>query len=159
MGGETHNGVEGALDFGNADVADPFLDAVGAGFVEGLVILYVIVDFGVGEGSEGYLGGIGGRFHALGIAYAYGGGNLVGFAGKEMQHLTRLVRAGRLAHDAALADYEGVGSDKYFVVGKRTVKTVGFAYGKGQGNHLGVHVGAPEVLLKVTVGIYLKINT
>ena len=37
--GEADDVEEGAFDVGDADVADPFLDAVGAGFVVGVVMV------------------------------------------------------------------------------------------------------------------------
>ena len=50
--GKAHHGVEGTLYFGDAHIADPFLDAIGARFVEGLEIIHVIDDFFVRQFVE-----------------------------------------------------------------------------------------------------------
>ena len=47
------NGRVTAVDAGNADVADPFLDGVSPGLVVGFVCIYIIGDFLVGEILEG----------------------------------------------------------------------------------------------------------
>lgn len=44
MDREAHNGVKRAFDSAHADRADPFLNSVSAGLVEGLVALDVMVD-------------------------------------------------------------------------------------------------------------------
>lgn len=56
LDGEAHDVVVGALDAGYADVAYPFLDAVGSGFVHWVELSDVMPDFFVGESLEGYVG-------------------------------------------------------------------------------------------------------
>ena len=55
-GGEAHDVVVGAFDAGDGGGADPFLDAVGAGFVVGLVAVYVVGDVRVGQFGEMHQG-------------------------------------------------------------------------------------------------------
>ncbi len=56
LDGETHDVEVAAVELRHADIAYPLLDAVGAGFVEGTVMGYVIVDFVVRERLEGDVG-------------------------------------------------------------------------------------------------------
>ena len=51
--GEAHNVVEGALDVRDANVADPLLYAVGARFVERMVVRHVVIYLAVRERCEG----------------------------------------------------------------------------------------------------------
>ena len=64
---EAHDRVEGTFDSGDADVAYPFLDAIGASFVEGLELVYVIEYFLVGQFIE-INAGLVGEGIAAGIA-------------------------------------------------------------------------------------------
>ena len=50
--GEAHDVVVAAVDAGDANHADPFLDAVGTGFVEGTVGVDIMDDFVVGQFAE-----------------------------------------------------------------------------------------------------------
>ena len=53
---EAHNIEIGALDAGDAHVADPLLDGICPGFVEWLVSIYVIRDFFLRKRLEPNLG-------------------------------------------------------------------------------------------------------
>lgn len=53
---KAHYVVIAAFDAGDADAADPFLDAVGPGFVQRVEIMDVEVNFPVGKGVEGDVG-------------------------------------------------------------------------------------------------------
>ena len=86
-GGEAHHVVVGAFDAGDGGGADPFLDAVGAGFVVGLVAVYIIGDVGVGQFGEVDQGTIGEAFHS---------GKIAGRAGND----ARGSDSGRLSNDA-----------------------------------------------------------
>ena len=58
MDGEAHDVEVRALHPRTGYIPDPFLDAIGTGFVEGPVFLYVIVNLFVGEFCEGDIGAI-----------------------------------------------------------------------------------------------------
>src|SRR5580704_17399204 len=44
--GQTHDVIEIAFDTADADDTDPFLDGIGAGFVEGVITIDITLDLG-----------------------------------------------------------------------------------------------------------------
>ena len=44
MDWKSHDGIEGAFDPANSPIAYPFLDTIGAGFIEWVVVADVLVD-------------------------------------------------------------------------------------------------------------------
>ena len=116
MYGEAHDVVVAAVDTFDGDGADPFLDAVGAGLVEGVVGVDVVadvfrVDVGegdVGEAGEALLPVFGGDCHA--------GAHRVGLAGEFGEHVDGLLLVAWFAVDFAVEDDNGVGCDDEFVV-------------------------------------------
>ena len=58
VNGEAHDVEVGAGHAGTSDVTNPFLHAVGAGFVEGTVFGDIMIDLGVGKVGEGDVGAI-----------------------------------------------------------------------------------------------------
>ena len=54
--GEAHDIEIRTADGGAADIAYPFLDAVGTGFVERLIAVYIIADLFVGQFFERHIG-------------------------------------------------------------------------------------------------------
>ncbi len=77
---ESHDVEVGAVDVFDADVAYPFLDAVGACFVEGVVGFDVVAYFIDGDVGECYVGGGGDCGLGVGGFDAYACDDLVGFA-------------------------------------------------------------------------------
>src|SRR5690606_16177590 len=58
MRGQSHHSKVRAFDLFDTDHADPFLDAVGTGLVQGLIFFNIIIDFFVGKLLETYAGGV-----------------------------------------------------------------------------------------------------
>ncbi len=81
-GGEAHHVVVGAINAGDGSGADPFLDAVGTGFVVGLVAVHIISDVCVRQFGEVHQGTVGETFHPIARADADAGGDGVGFSGE-----------------------------------------------------------------------------
>ena len=89
--GEAHDVVVAAVDAGDANHADPFLDAVGSGFVEGTVGVDIMDDFVVGQFAEIDIGTFGEVNGAFGGAEAYAGVDGVVAAGEGVEHVESLL--------------------------------------------------------------------
>ena len=124
---QPHDGVEGAFDGSDADVADPFLDAVGSCLVVGTVFLYVIGYFLIAERLEMHGGGVAEGDFTLQVTDGHGGDDLVALSRKVFQHSCCFLPAVRLAHDFVFAKDKGVGGNQNLVFGERSVKAVGLA--------------------------------
>ena len=145
MYGQAHDVEVGALEPGDADVAYPFLDAVGSGFVQGVVVVYVVFYLLLGEGGEGDVTGAGEA-----VCEACGGEgdacyDLMGAAGEAGEHLAGFFLGTGFAQNLAVQTDDGVCGDEQFGVcegvgagflladvlgyfGGRQVGRVGFIY-------------------------------
>ena len=120
--GKAHHGVEGTIYFGDAHIADPFLYAIGARFVEGLEIIHVIDDFLVRQFVEEYLRLVGEGVGAGVAADGNGSDDSVDIARKHMQHKDCVLAAVRLAKDETVAENKSIGSNQNLIVGKRAME-------------------------------------
>ncbi len=80
MDGEPHDSIERAFQSGDGGIAYPFLDAIGAGFVKRLVIIYVIIYFLFGKMLESDKGEVRECFFAGIAADCHGGQDFMRFA-------------------------------------------------------------------------------
>ena len=109
LDGEAHDVVVGAADAGDADVAYPFLNAVGAGFVEGLILTDIVGYLFIGEFLEGDVGADGAADGLVALEEAVAGIYLVRLAAEFAQHGAGIISIARLAENLAVADDNGVG--------------------------------------------------
>ena len=82
LDGESDDVVVGAVDAGDAGIADPFLDAVGAGFVEGFERVDVVGNLFVSEIFEPDVGGDGESLLYFDTSKCHGRYNLMLPSGK-----------------------------------------------------------------------------
>ena len=102
----------------DADVAYPFLDAVGASLVEGLIVGDVIADLIVGEGFEGDIGSDGKAAFRLTAEHTDTGSDLMGTSADESQHPCGICLVGGFTQNLVAHDDHSIGCDHEFVVGK-----------------------------------------
>lgn len=133
--GEAHDVEETAAQLLDGDEAYPLLDAIGAGLVEGKVVVYVEADFVFGEGGKLHVGADREGFKTLSRDHRHAGDDLMGAARKTAEHAHGVVGLTGFAEDVAVDVDGGVGGDEQFVGRHRG--TVGFGFFAGNiGGHL-----------------------
>ena len=160
---ETDDIEIGPVDPGDAGMADPLLDGVGSGLVEGPAGIDIIGDFFVGQVLEPDLGRVGEGLFLRGGADGDGGRDVMLAAGKVPEHADGVFAIPGLSEDFAgtafrrREDDHRVGRDQDFVIGQGAVEPVRLAYGHQSGNFI---VGSvrTEVFVEVILCIYLEIN-
>ena len=124
--GEAHDIVVTAVKTCDADVAYPFLDAVGASLVEGLIVGDVIVDLVIGEGFEGDIGSDGKAAFRLTAEHTDTGSDLMGTSADEPQHPCGICLIGGFTKNLVAHDDHSIGCNHEFVVGKGGTIGIGF---------------------------------
>ena len=120
--GEAHHVVVTAVKSCDADIAYPFLNAVGASLIEGLVFCDVIVDLIVGELLEGDVGGNGKASLSLMGKHTDTRCDLMGTAADKSQHPFSILLVDWLAQYLVTYYDYGVSSNHEFVFSKgRTI--------------------------------------
>ncbi len=121
--GEAHDVEIRTADGGAADIAYPFLDTVGAGFVERPVAVYIIADLFVGQFFERHIRFInkgnnptrpplkGGDF----LRKSDGGINLMGFAGQGTEHSECFCLVVRFAEHLTVRPNDGIRGNEELV--------------------------------------------
>ena len=126
MNRKAHNRKEGPLDSFDADVADPFLDAVGPCLVERTVTVYIVSDFLFSQACKMYGCGVAEGSGCITAPQGDCRDDLVGLSGEFPEHCGGLFAAMRLAHYLTLTDDYCVSRQKNLIVGQFAVKTEGF---------------------------------
>lgn len=116
--GEAHHIVVTAVKTCDADVAYPFLDAIGASLIEGLIAGDVITDLVVGEWFEGDISSDGEAAFRLTGEHTDASGDLMGTSTDEPKHPFCIRLVDGFAQDLITHDDHGVCSDHEFVVSK-----------------------------------------
>lgn len=114
FGGEAHDIEIGAAEAGACCIADPLLNTVGAGLIEGTVTGDIEADLVVGQGTEGDVGSVDERgLGAVGKGDGNAGEHLMGVSAQEADHRFGLGLVGRFAEHAAVDPDDGVGRDEH----------------------------------------------
>jgi len=125
-GGEAHHVVEGAAHLADTDAADPLLHTVGAGFVEGLVGVDIVLYHLVAQGFEDDVGGAVVGELLLRRGHRQPAVHRMGVAGEHPQHPLGVLLVFRLPdnlpvhhHDGVAGDEDGVGRVLRHVDGRK----------------------------------------
>lgn len=128
MDREAHDVVEAAVDAFDSGCADPFLNAVGSGFVEWLVTVYVVGDFVGREGCKFDFGDCAECCGRCRGADGHAGDHLLCTSLELRQHSAGIGSVGGFAEDFAVDDDDGVGSDDESVFRVGRVERIGFGF-------------------------------
>lgn len=112
---ETHDIEVTADHILYTDIADILLYAVGTRFIQGAVLIDIVVDLCVGERAESYIGAIDKRL----LLRSGGEGNaridLVGVSAEAVEHAFGIVEVVRFAEHLPMEPHDGVGGDEQVI--------------------------------------------
>ena len=130
---KAHDVEIGAFDAGDTGVAYPFLDAVGPSLVEGLVLVYIVIDLFVREILEPDERGLGELIALCHASEHHAGRDLVLAAGKEAEHADGVIPVFRFPEDFSATENHCVCRNQDFIVIKRPVETERLSPSHGKG--------------------------
>ncbi len=131
--GEPHHIVVTAVETRHADVAYPFLDAIGTSLVEGLVMADVVTDLLVAERLESHVGRHVEGMLLGGCQQANTRGHLMRPSAEQVKHTDSIFLIRRLPQYLITHDDDGIGRDHQFVIPDDPTVGIGLLAGDVEG--------------------------
>lgn len=113
---EAHHIIETAVDRSDSGATNPFLNAIGAGFVEGAVFVDIPFYFLAGNGGKSNFRACGEADYFILGSQTHAGSNSVGAILKLHQHIHGILQTVGFSVDLAIKNHNSVGRNDKFII-------------------------------------------